>query len=272
MSKVKILFLASNPGNTQPLKLDDEIRSITEKIRLAEYRDELELVSMWAVRPDDMLQGLNQHKPTIVHFSGHGSDVGEIILMDNNGHSKPVSAASLKMLFKTLKDNIRLVVLNACFSKIQAQAISEVIDCVIGMNTSIGDDAAIKFAASFYRALGFCRSVQDAFDQGITALMLQGIPEENTPELIVRQGIDPNLIIIASTQEIDQGELLTKLIDHFDMKELRQICFNLGVKPGLIADEDAIDSFALNIIVYFKNRGVLDSLVAECRKQRPDKF
>ncbi len=30
---VKILFLASNPDETTPLQLDEEIRSITNKIR-----------------------------------------------------------------------------------------------------------------------------------------------------------------------------------------------------------------------------------------------
>ena len=43
------------------------------KIRSAEYRDTLELVSAWAVRPDDLQQLLLQHQPHVVHFSGHGS-------------------------------------------------------------------------------------------------------------------------------------------------------------------------------------------------------
>lgn len=191
MSKIKALFLAANPADTSRLKLDEEIREITAKIRAAEYRDRIELVSLWAVRPDDLLQALNTHKPQIVHFSGHGSRQGEIILLDESGASKPVSAAALQALFKTLKDNIRLVILNACYSRQQALAIVEVIDNVIGMKEAIGDRAAISFAASLYRAIGFGRSVQEAFEQGRVALMLEGIPEENTPELLTRSGVDP---------------------------------------------------------------------------------
>ena len=138
------------------------------------------------MRPDDLLQALNEHKPQIVHFSGHGSETGEIVLMDRNRQVKTVSAEALKMLFTTLKDNIRVVVLNACYSEKQAQAIAEVIDCVVGMSTAIGDDAAIIFAASFYRAIGFGRSIKEAFDQGKTALMLEGIPEASTPQLLAR--------------------------------------------------------------------------------------
>src|SRR5690348_11295843 len=56
--------------------------------------------------------------------------------------------------------------LNACYTRVQAEAISDVIDYVIGMNATIGDKAASAFAASFYRAIGFGRSVKDSFDQG----------------------------------------------------------------------------------------------------------
>jgi hypothetical protein len=66
------------------------------------------------------------------------------------------------------------------------------------MNDAIGDEAAIIFAASFYRALGFGRSVQEAFDQGKVALLLEGILEEHTPELLVKAGIDPSQIVLVS--------------------------------------------------------------------------
>lgn len=205
MDKIKILFFASNPDGTSQLMLDEEIRSIKEKIRLSEHRDVLELISFWAVRPDDLLQELNTYKPTVVHFSGHGNRAGEIVLMDNNRQIKPVSSIALKMLFTTLKDNIRVVVLNACYSQIQAKAIAEVVDCVIGMNNSIGDIAAITFASAFYRAIGFGRSVLEAFEQGKTALLLQGIPEETTPQLITRQEVDASKIILIETTSIEQN-------------------------------------------------------------------
>ena len=199
---IKVLFLSSNPEGTPALKLDEEARLIIQKIRASEYRDVLKLETLWAVQPDDLLQALNEHKPQIVHFSGHGSESGEIVLMDNNRQAKPVSAEALKMLFTTLKDNIRVVVLNACYSEKQAQAISEVIDCVVGMNTAIGDEAAIVFAASFYRAIGFGRSIKDAFDQGKAAIMLEGIPESSTPQLLIRKGIDPaSVVLIEGGQE-----------------------------------------------------------------------
>jgi hypothetical protein len=91
MNKIKVLFLTANP--LKDLGLDIEMRSITEKIRASEHRECLELILSSAVRPDDLLQLLNEHKPHIVHFSGHGSPTGEIVLVDDNGNPKAVTAS-----------------------------------------------------------------------------------------------------------------------------------------------------------------------------------
>ncbi len=212
---IKCLFLAANPSGTPHLSLDREVREITAKIRSSEYRDALQLVSEWAVRPDDLLQALNVHKPQIVHFSGHGTTAGEIVLVDDSGAPKPVSATALRALFTTLKDNVRLVILNACYAEAQARAITEVIDCAIGMSAAISDKAAITFIASFYRALGFGRSIQEAFDQGVTALMLAGIPEESTPQLLMRAGVHPESIVLIKPLPRSSHESATQ-----DIKDL----------------------------------------------------
>lgn len=189
--KIKVLILSANPLDTPQLRLDEEVHEITAKIRDSRYRDSIDLVSRWAVRPEDLLQLLNEIRPQIVHFCGHGSSSGELIVVDRAGAPKPISIEAIRSLFETMKDNIKIVILNACYSRTQAESIVNVIDCAIGMNTKIGDLAAITFAAAFYRAIGFGRSVQEAFNQGRTALLLEGISEENTPELLIKSGIDP---------------------------------------------------------------------------------
>ena len=165
MNSIKALFLTADPLGTSRLALAEEMRLINEKVYASEHREQIELTEAWAVRPDDLLQALNRYRPQIVHFSGHGSKTGELLLIGSEGFPRPISVQALKAVFKTLKDNIRLVVLNACYSKIQAEAIRQEIECVVGMNDAIGDEAAITFSASFYRALGFGRSIQEAFEQ-----------------------------------------------------------------------------------------------------------
>jgi len=247
-TRIKILFFASNPEDVSKLSLDEEIRAITARIRTAEYRDVFDLISRWAIRPADLMQELLENKPTVVHFSGHGSAAGELVLMDDSRGVKKVSSATLAKLFHTLRDNIKVVFLNACYSKIQGQAIAEVIDCVVGMNSSIGDRAAITFAASFYSAISFGRSVKEAFDLGNVSLMLEGIPEENTPELLHRPEIDPAKLYLVPKGETDfskiqridtdsQGNLSLQdmngssiSVNLNDTEELRNILQNLSDK------------------------------------------
>jgi hypothetical protein len=62
-------------------------------------------------------------------------------------------------MIKSAAASARVVVLNACYSDVQADALCSVVDCVIGMTGAIHDDAARSFAMSFYRALGSRRSV-----------------------------------------------------------------------------------------------------------------
>jgi hypothetical protein len=50
------------------------------------------------------------------------------------------------------------------------------------MNSAIGDKAAIVFAAAFYQALGFGRSVSDAFESGKAVLMLEAQPASQPPK------------------------------------------------------------------------------------------
>ena len=193
---ITVLFLAANPIDTPALRLDEEARSIQEKIRLSEYRDSIRFESRWATRASDILQAINETNPTIVHFSGHGADTGELALLNPDGSTKLVTKEAISMAMSTASDTIRLVVFNACFSEIQAQNVVDHIESASGMSTSIGDDAACVFAAQLYSSIGFGRSLQTSFKQAIAALMLEGIPEDDTPQLYVKDSIDPNDIIL----------------------------------------------------------------------------
>ena len=71
--KITILFLAANPKDTDRLRLDEEVRTIDERLRLAQHRDRFNLEQQWAVRTHDILDAMLRYQPDIVHFSGHGS-------------------------------------------------------------------------------------------------------------------------------------------------------------------------------------------------------
>ncbi len=190
--RIGVVFFASDPstGSEGRLRLDEEVRSIQQHIRLSQYRDVVDFQSRWAVRPGDILQALNELKPAVVHFSGHGSDSDELVLQDDNGNPKLVSKRAIVMTIATMSDAVKLVFFNTCFSYQQAMDCVEHVPAAIGMNAAIGDTAARVFAAQFYSAIGFGKSIPEAFRQALAALMLEGIAEETTPQLYLRDGID----------------------------------------------------------------------------------
>lgn len=205
--RIVVLFLAANPLDQAQLRLDEEARAIAEMIRKSEHRDAVKLESRWAVRPLDVLQAINENKPHIVHFSGHGSEEDQIVFQDDAGHTKVITKEAIVQTMAAASGDIRLVFFNTCYSRNQAEAVVQHVDAAIGMNTSIGDTAARVFAAQFYSAIGFGLSVKRAFEQAIAALMLEDIHEENTPELFVAGGIDPDqLVLVRPPDAAKEGE------------------------------------------------------------------
>ena len=175
-----ILFISANPTDTSRLRLDEECKKIEEGLVRAKYRDQFRIVSKWAVTDDDLRRALLYYEPEIVHFSGH-SGVNGIGLENNMGECKEVSGESLAQLFELCPSHVKCLVLNACYSEIQANAISDHIDYVIGMKEKIGDRAAIKFSEGFYDALGAGKTFAIAYKFGCNAIDLHGIPENLTP-------------------------------------------------------------------------------------------
>lgn len=194
--RIVVLFLAANPADQPQLRLDEEARSITEMIRKAEHRDSVTFETRWAIRPMDVLQAINELNPTIIHFSGHGSDLDQIVFQDTNGNAKLVSKEAIVQTMMASSSDIRLVFFNTCYSRNQAEAVTSYVESAIGMNTSIGDEAAKIFASQFYSAIGFGLSVGKAFDQAKALIMMEGLNEENTPELFCQEGLDANELII----------------------------------------------------------------------------
>ena len=198
---MKITFLASNPLASDQLALGEEARAIEQKVRSSRHRDGIQVRQRWAVRPEDLQQILLEDEPTVVHFSGHGAGAAGIVLHGGTeDEERLLDAGVLAALLRVHKQNIRVVLLNACFSEEQAKAVVNEIDFVVGMNDSIGDEAARVFAAAFYQALGFGKSVQAAFDQGVLELKLLGLDQDvDIPVLLVRDGVDATGATLVAT-------------------------------------------------------------------------
>lgn len=196
MSKTKILILAANPKNTSRRRLDEEVRDIEAGVERARFREQFEIVTKFALRTGDIQRALLDEKPTIVHFAGQGDGANGLIVEDKDGKAKLVSTYALARLFKFFKDEIECVVLNACYSEEQAEAIREHIGYVTGVEGEVTSRQAIQFATGFYDALGAGRSYEEAAEMGQIA---QGMAAPTLPKARknLRTSISASLAISA---------------------------------------------------------------------------
>jgi hypothetical protein len=185
----RILFLSASPWNASRILVDEEAREIYERINEGPYRSRFEFYNHPALRPGDLQRLLLTYQPHIVHFSGHGSKRHRLMLGGPHGRGKTVDQQGLADVLALYNKHLRLVLLNACFTKAQARSISEVVNYSIGTGKGIGDKVAVAFAGAFYRALGFGKSVRDAFESARAELALTKIPRSRGIELFVRNGI-----------------------------------------------------------------------------------
>lgn len=187
---VRILFLSANPWTTSRILVDEEAREIFERLQEGPYRNRFEFHNHTATRPIDLQRLLLLHRPHIVHFSGHASKRFKLILGGSPGRGKTIDQGGLAQVLALYNSHLRLVVLNACFTDGHARAVSEVIDYAVGAGKGIGDKAGVAFAGAFYRALGFGKSVREAFMSAKAELGLTRMPRTQGIELFVRDGID----------------------------------------------------------------------------------
>jgi hypothetical protein len=188
--RLRILFLSADPSGMSRHRFEREAREIAARIRSAKHREAVEIVSRWAVRPEDLGEALLEIEPHVVHFAGHGTEGAEIVLDGGDGKERLVGKDALAQLFGVLQHGIRVVVLNACHSRAQARAITEHIECAIGVPKELDAEAGITFAASFYQGLGYGRSIRQAFELGLASLKMQGLAVSPEPELLLREGAD----------------------------------------------------------------------------------
>lgn len=222
MPRPVILFLPADPARTSLRALDEECAAIERELRMTGGRDDFEFRSKWAVSVDDVMRGLNELQPTIIHFSGHGCATGGdvrddrrtpravrrnvatmapagILLQDEQRQPQHVSARALTQMIASAAPSARLVVLNACFSDAVADALRGVVDCVVGMRGAIGDAAARSFAVGFYRALGHRRSIGNAVDQAAATLAAKRLCHNHVAICRTRDGVDAGEVALSAT-------------------------------------------------------------------------
>ena len=210
MPKHTILFLASNPRDMTELELRREAEEIQRELSLTPRRDRFQIVSLWAAQQMDLLRELRRLRPSVLHVAGHGSPEG-LYFQSEDGDPRAMSPEVLAEVLDAVGATVRLVVLNACDSARQVEALVRRVPAAVGMTGAISDAAARSFAVGFYGGLGEGEPLSAAFQQGRVAILLgettsrtpgardvvaggaaEACADNDRPRLAVRDGIDPD--------------------------------------------------------------------------------
>jgi esterase/lipase superfamily enzyme len=189
-TRPRLLVLAANPLVMTKLKLDEEAELIREALGATEGERPIRAIVAHAVKAAELSKLLLEHRPKVLHFSGHANPEGAIYLVDSVGLAQAVTAAALAGWFQAVPVEARpdCVVLNACYTNETAKALVPSVKCVVGMSRDFEDDAALAFAAGFYRGLArFGGDYRTAFKLGCAEIDLLGQPDATVPVFSTRK-------------------------------------------------------------------------------------
>lgn len=169
-----ILLVLADPLDGSRLCLLSEQQRLKDSLSRSLHRDSFEIQALAEARLDNFGPMLARTKPTIIHFSGHGSQNGIYFSSPTDQAIRIEPSRLSQMLSLAGQDNLQGVVMNACFTEemFRARALDQ--DAVV-MEGELSDDAAISFAQQFYAYLGDGRSFKDAFIWAQASTDLTGI-------------------------------------------------------------------------------------------------
>ncbi|MGI2908250.1 AAA-like domain-containing protein [Tolypothrix sp. VBCCA 56010] len=228
----KILLLSANPKDTSRLRLGEEMREIKEGLKRAKKRDDYSIDTAEAVRYRDIHRAILEYEPHIIHFSGHGSGEEGLVFEDETGQTKLVDAEALAGLFQLFANQVECVVLNACYSKYQAEEIARHINYVVGMSQAIVDKAAVEFAVGFYDALGAGQDYEFAYKLGCSVIRVAGIPQNLIPQLITKKNLLSQLASEKSSASFDLEPRATNI--YIERPPIEEKCYKAILQPGAL--------------------------------------
>jgi Effector-associated domain 1/CHAT domain len=266
-----ILFLAANPVDTTRLRLDKEFREIEEELERAKQREQFKLEQRWAVRLKDISRVMLDFNPQIVHFAGHAEEEKGLVFEDDNGHAKLIDGEALANFFELFAGSLECIVLNGCYTEVQAKAIAQHIPYVIGMKKAIADKAAIEFAVGFYSALGAGKSYEFAHRFACVAIRMAEIPEHLTPQLLIGNLPLPLIekdIQLTGNQRAKFRLALVNAYNESSMIIMLDDKLNINYDQEIPQGRNYQET-VFNLIEYFQQRGQIIDLLESACQERP---
>jgi len=160
--KTRIIVVFASPKGEGRLRLEQEERAIRHAIERGKARDNVSVEFRHATTVDDLRHALLDDSYQVLHFGGHGEF--DTLLFEDERSNVVKSPMEAIISLVDHHPSIQCVVLNACNSA--AGLHTAIADFTIGMDQTVGDDAAIQFAQGFYDAVAAGKSYEFAIEEG----------------------------------------------------------------------------------------------------------
>lgn len=191
----KLLFVGVGGPDGDPmaarLLAGNEARAIQNEI--SHYPGEtFDFESVFDIPREDLVDEIAKHAPTVLHFAGHGTEAGAMVVQDGT-----VTTRLLADIARSVEP-IELVYFNSCFGAKDARPLLKHVQAVIGMKSAIYDDHAVDIAVTFYREIAKGKCIAKAFERADAKAKslsangsspLQLFPRNSKAERLVLRGV-----------------------------------------------------------------------------------
>jgi hypothetical protein len=151
-----------------------------------------------------------------------------------------------------LKDEIRVVVLNAPHADGLAQELRWIVDFAISMRGALDVATAVTFSAHLYQALGYGRTVSEAFALAVNQLGLDGNPGHGQPVLYVKVGANTSYRLKSESTDRPGISETVRQLSQIAVRDAQFIINdrfgtfggNVGLDQGLYVDRHLEQSLA----------------------------
>lgn len=182
-----ILFVTASPKDQVQLELVEEqniFASTVHQVDPTTNRNAFKVVFAKNCRTEELSHHIQDHRPTIIHFSGHGAS-GNLYFEARDGTTNIVDPRALTRLLKlAVQEGLEGVVMNACYSSEGAGYIAQTVKHVIAMEGIVTDHHAISFTKEFYFSLSKGRSFEEAFKWAVATTGIDPKTSALKPRLI----------------------------------------------------------------------------------------
>jgi hypothetical protein len=148
-----LLCTANAVYRDERLRLEEELRAIADALQRSRLRDAFVPRICPAVTFTKVLHELDDQEPSFLHFSGHGDDSGELVLLGEREGEQRVPPEQVARLLAALRTRPTLVTFATCHSHELARAAARHAAFAIGFEGALDDESAPLFSATLYERL-----------------------------------------------------------------------------------------------------------------------